>query len=78
VNCTLSRVLYLANATLGLLSCGTMRGHAIGQGLAEAQGRVTKHAIKPVDRLLSHHGIEVGVAFAYWVADVIGGRPQIY
>jgi hypothetical protein len=31
------RVLSLANAILGLLSCGTMRVHTIGQGLAEAQ-----------------------------------------
>jgi hypothetical protein len=45
--------------------------------LAEAQGRVTKHAIKPVDRLLSHQGLDVGASFAYWVAHVIGGRPQI-
>jgi hypothetical protein len=71
------RVLSLANATLGLLSCGTMRVHAIGQGLAEAQGRVTKHAIKQVDRLLSNQGIDVGAAFTYWVAHAIGGRPQI-
>jgi hypothetical protein len=62
---------------LGLLSCGTMRVHAIGQGLAEAQGRVTKHAIKQVDRLLSNQGIDVGATFAYWVAHVIGGKPEI-
>lgn len=71
------RVLSLANATLGLLSRGTMRVHAIGQGLAEAQGRVTKHAIKQVDRLLSNQGIDVGASFAYWVPHAIGGRPEI-
>jgi hypothetical protein len=71
------RLLSLANATLGLLSSGTMRVHAIGQGLAEAQGRVTKHAIKQVDRLLSNQGLDVGASFAYWVTHAIGGRPQI-
>jgi hypothetical protein len=38
------RVKSLAGATVGL----------IGQGLARARGRLTKHAVKQVDRLLSN------------------------
>ena len=71
------RILSLASATLGLLSSGTMRVHAIGQGLAEARGRFTKHAIKQVDRLLSNQGIDVWSSFAYWVPHAIGSRPEI-
>ena len=71
------RVLSLAHATLGVLSGETLRVHAIGQGMAEARGRVTKHAIKQVDRLLSNQGIDVWSCFAYWVAHAIGGRPEI-
>ena len=71
------RILSLASATLGVLSCGTMRVHAIGQGLAEARGRVTKHAIKQVDRLLSNQGIDVWSSFASWIPHAIGGRPEI-
>ena len=71
------RVLSLAHATLGVLSGETLRVHGIGQGMAEARGRVTKHAIKQVDRLLSNQGIDVWSCFAYWVAHAIGGRPEI-
>lgn len=71
------RVLSLASATLGVLSAGVLRVHAIGQGLAAEQGRVTKHAIKQVDRLLSNQGIDVWAGFAYWVPHVLGGRPEI-
>jgi hypothetical protein len=31
----------------------------LGQGLALARGRLTKHAVKQVDRLLSNRGVDV-------------------
>ena len=51
------RVLSLANATLGVISTASLAVNTIGQGLALARGRITKHAVKQVDRLLSNPGI---------------------
>ena len=59
------RVLSLANATLGVLSSASLAVHAIGQGLAHAQGTLSKHGVKQVDRLLSNQGIKLGVFFAH-------------
>jgi len=41
----------MANATLGVLFSSSLAVHAIGQGLANARGLITKHAVKQVDRL---------------------------
>ena len=55
------RVLSLANATLGVLVSASLAVHAIGQGLAQALGKLSKlsklskHGVKQVDRLLSNH-----------------------
>ena len=46
------RVLSLANATLGVLVTNT-----IGQGLAQALGKLSKHGVKQVDRLLGNQGV---------------------
>ena len=40
------RVLSLANATLGVLASASLAVHAIGQGLAQAMGTLSKHGIK--------------------------------
>ena len=40
------RVLSLANATLGLLTSASLAVHAIGQGLAQAMGKLSKHGVK--------------------------------
>src|SRR5450759_3039916 len=50
------RIYSLANATLGVISSASLAVNTIGQGLALARGRLTKHAIKQVDRLLSNQG----------------------
>lgn len=71
------RVLSLSNATLGVLTSASLAVHAIGQGLAHAQGTLSKHGVKQVDRLLSNRGIEVWEFFAYWVPYIIGPRPEV-
>lgn len=71
------RVLSLANATHGVMTSGSLVIHAIGKGLSEAKGLLTKHAIKQVDRLMSNKGIDVWQAFAYWVPQVVGERKDI-
>jgi hypothetical protein len=53
------RVKSLAGATLGAIQSASLAVGLIGQGLALARGRLTKHAVKQVDRLLSNQGIDV-------------------
>ncbi len=71
------RVLSLANGTLGVLTSASLAVHAVGQGLAHAQGTLSKHGVKQVDRLLSNRGIEVEAYFAHWVPYVIGSRKAV-
>jgi hypothetical protein len=71
------RVLSLANGTLGVLTSASLAVHAIGQGLAHAQGTLSKHGVKQVDRLLSNRGVEVDTYFAHWVPYVIGSRNEV-
>jgi hypothetical protein len=71
------RVLSLANATLGVLTSASLAVHAIGQGLAHAQGTLSKHGVKQVDRMLSNQGIEVWAYFGHWVPYVIGSRREV-
>ena len=70
-------VLSLANATLGVLTSASLAVHAIGQGLAQAMGKLSKHGVKQVDRLLSNEGIEVGKFFGYWVPYMVGARTEV-
>ena len=42
------RVLSLANATLGVLASASLAIHAVGRGLAQAMGTLTKHGVKQV------------------------------
>ena len=71
------RVLSLANATLGVLTSPSLAIHAVGQGLAQAMGRLSKHGVKQVDRLLSNDGIDVGTFFGHWVPYMVGARTEI-
>ena len=71
------RVTSLANATLGVMNAASLAVGAIGLGLAHARGRLTKHAVKQVDRLLSNQGIALDALLALWVPYVVGPRPSI-
>ena len=51
--------------------------HAIGQGLAQALGKLSKHGVKQVDRLLSNQGIDVWEFFGYWVPYLVGARLEV-
>jgi hypothetical protein len=50
------RVASLAGATPGVMASASLAVAMIGQGLAQARGLVTKHAVKQVDRRLSKQG----------------------
>lgn len=71
------RIHSLAGATLGVISTASLAVNVIGQGLALARGRMTKHAVKQVDRLLSNPGIDVDTLQAKWVPYVVGARASI-
>src|SRR6266404_827750 len=71
------RIYSLANATLGVISSASLAVNSIGQGLALARGRLPKHAIKQVDRMLSNTGIDVDALSKRWVSYVVGQRPRI-
>jgi hypothetical protein len=71
------RVLSLANATLGVIGTASLAVNTIGQGLALARGRMTKHAVKQVDRLLSNEGIDIAAALRHWIPYVVGSRTSI-
>src|SRR5260370_40288643 len=66
------RIYSLANATLGVISSASLAVNTIGQGLALARGRLPKHAIKQVDRMLSDTGIDVDEISKGWVPYAVG------
>jgi hypothetical protein len=71
------RVQSLTNATVGVMTTASLAVSTIGHGLALAQGGLSKHAIKQVDRLLSNPGIDVKELFMRWVPSVVGSRESV-
>lgn len=72
------RVLSIANAVVGVLHSTALTIHAIGQGLAAATGKLAKHGIKQVDRLLSNNGFKVERLQELWVPFVLAGREEVF
>lgn len=72
-----SRVVSMANAVLGVMTVASLAISMIGLGLAVARGKVTKHAVKQVDRLIGNSKFLVWSYFKYWVPEVIGLRKEI-
>jgi hypothetical protein len=71
------RIKSLAGATLGVIVSASLAVSMVGQGLALARGRLTKHAVKQVDRLLSNQAIDVDALLMHWVPYVVGNRTSI-
>jgi hypothetical protein len=71
------RVYSLASATQGVMTSASLAVCTIGQGLALAESKLKKHAIKQVDRLLSNQGIEVDALFMRWVPSAVGDHKSI-
>ena len=71
------RVTSLAKATVGTLQASSLAVSAIGHGLALAQGGLSRHAIKQVDRMLSNDGIDVDALMADWAGYCLGSRTEI-
>ena len=64
-------------ATLGAIQSASLAVGLIGQGPALARRRLTKHAVKQVDRLLSNEGIEFDALLAHLVPYVVGVARQL-
>lgn len=71
------RVLSIAGAVTGVLHAASLAIHAIGLGLAVAEGKNSKHCIKQVDRLLSNPKFKVDPMFASWLAFVLSEREEV-
>ena len=71
------RIDSLAGATLGVMTSASLAVSVIGHALAQARCRLTKHAIKQVDRLLSNQGVVVWDMFGPWVTEMVGQRRSI-
>jgi hypothetical protein len=54
-----------------------IRVHAIGRGLASAQGLVERHAVKQVDRLVGNRKVVLDDLFDLWVPYVLSNRQAI-
>lgn len=72
-----SRVLSISNAVLGVITAASLAISMIGQGLATAKGKTTKHTVKQVDRLLSNERFIVWDYFKHWVKEIVGIRPRV-
>lgn len=71
------RVASLANAVQGAIHSCSLAIHAIGSGLAQANGTNRKYAIKQVDRLLSNKKLDVQELLDSWVNFIITDKKEI-
>ena len=71
------RVLSFASGVVGVLHGAALGIHAIGRGLAHAQGLNPKHTVKQIDRLLSNAGITVWQWFEQWVTFLVASRDAV-
>lgn len=71
------RVASLANGLIGVLFAAELGIHTIGRALAEATGRMRKHSVKQIDRLLSNDGVRLWELFPAWIRYVVGPRKEI-
>lgn len=70
------RVLSLGNAVKGVLEAASLSVHAIGRGLALADGLEVRSAVKQVDRLLSNSKLSVWELFPLWVKYLMSERQE--
>lgn len=72
------RIQSLAGATIGVLHAAAIGIHAIGRGLAAAQGKDPKHTVKQVDRLFSNPAIVPWELFEVWVPFVLADLSKVF
>ena len=67
----------IANAAVGVIKAVDSKIHNIGHGLAAALDKESKHAIKQIDRYLSHELIDMEAFFESWITYQVGGLKEI-
>lgn len=72
-----SRVLSITNAVVGVMAASSLAISLIGLGLSVVRGKVTKHAVKQIDRLMSNAKFVVWDYFEHWVEELVGSRNEI-
>ena len=70
------RLASLTDGVDGVLHAASLGVRALGQGLAVAQGLAPRHALKQVDRLLSHPTLAMAQVFSCGVPFVVGERRE--
>ena len=71
------RVASMSQGVDGVLHAAALGIRAIGHGLAAANGLTPRHAIKPVDRLLSNPKMSRDERLRCWVKFVVGERKDL-
>ena len=72
------RVASLSDGVDGVLHAASLGVRAIGHGLAVANGLAPRHAIKPVDRLLSNPKLMREEVARCWVRFVVAERKELF
>jgi hypothetical protein len=71
------RILSLTHGALGVMASGSLAVSMIGHAMAQARGRLSKHGVKQVDRLLSNRGIDPWILAGCWIPERIGLRRDV-
>lgn len=72
-----SRILSMSNAVIGVMAASSLAISLIGLGLSVVRWKVTKHAIKQTDRLMSNAKFVVWDYFGNWIDELVGARTEI-
>ena len=72
------RIESLSNATAGVIRTASLGISIIGAGLSLASGRMKKHSVKQVDRLVGNDAIDVFALASKWVPYLVAARPEIW
>lgn len=71
------RIVSMSNAVIGVMAASSLAISLMGLGLSMVRGKVTKHAVKQVDRLMSNTKFVVWEYFGHWVEELVGARRDI-
>lgn len=67
----------ITDAVTGIITAGSLRLSQAGAGIAEAKGKMPKHPIKQLDRLLSNNKIETEIIQNNVAANLIASRSML-
>ena len=71
------RVESLADVALSVMTSGSLAVSLIGKGLVAAKDRISKPAVKQIDRVLSNPGVDPWSLAGRMVPEIVGERTEI-